>query len=116
MTFSGTIIRGDDIELTINVVDENGDALDLTGITAAAFKLKETLSGSVVLTKTLGSGVTVTDAAEGELKVVLTNAETTLFKIRKHFFEIQITDASSKISTVRNSDKTPGELTVIEDL
>lgn len=116
MTFSGTLIRGDDIELTINVVDENEDAIDLTGITAAVFKLKETLSGSTVLTVSLGSGLTVTDAPEGEIKVVITNAQSAALKAIKHFFEVQITDASSKISTVRNSDKTPGELTFVEDL
>lgn len=115
MTMTGTIVRGDDIEIIQNVVDSAGVAVNLTGITAAIFKLKETLSGSTVLTKSLGSGVTVTNAVTGELTIVITNANSSLLNAKLHYFEIEIADATSRKSTVRNSDGSPGELTVIED-
>jgi hypothetical protein len=117
MTFSGTIIRGDDVDITVIVTDAStGDVVDLSGLTGATFKMKEKLSGAVIVTKTLGSGVTVVDAPEGELKVRLSTSDTEDFNPKRHYFEVEILDASGLKSTVRDTDGALGQLNVLEDL
>lgn len=68
-----SITQGEDKTILVTI-KKGGVPLDLTGLTAAALKFAIT---SGVLTKTLGAGISVFGAAtNGQLKVIVTQAET----------------------------------------
>lgn len=69
---------GDYITLDFTAKEESGAALNLTGLTLK-WSLGRTSDGPPLLTKTIGSGITVTDAAAGKFKVELDQADTQKF-------------------------------------
>lgn len=69
---------GDYITLEFVATEESGAVLDLTGLTVK-WGLGRTKEGPALLTKTAGSGLTVTDAAAGKFSVVLDAADTLKF-------------------------------------
>ena len=71
---------------------------DITGSTPV-WKLYPFKSDVAVLSKSLGSGLTITNAASGVLQITLDAADTT--NLGGHYrHELQITDASSNVNTV----------------
>lgn len=69
---------GDTLILEITAKDSDGSALDLSGLTLK-WSLARTNTSTALLTKTVGSGITVTDAALGKFKVELTPSDTDKF-------------------------------------
>lgn len=69
---------GDYITLDFTAKEESGAALNLTGLTLK-WSLGRTSDGPALLTKTVGTGITVTDAAAGKFKVELDPADTQKF-------------------------------------
>lgn len=116
MSLKINVVQGDDVNLIITVKDKTGTVINLTGITAATFTAKQAGASSASVTKTLGSGVGVTSAVGGILTISLTDTDTAAMAAGKHFFEIQITDSSGAISTVRDFDDYAGELVILADL
>ena len=110
------IVKGDDLNYVLTVLDSSGVAQDLTGATAAVFTVKDEYTDeNALIQKTLGSGVTLTDAANVVVTVVLTDSDTDI-NAGLYKFDLQITDASGNIVTVRNSDGTPGDFIVLNSL
>jgi len=70
-TFNLSIYAGETRTLVVTVTDQDGVAVDLTGADITYIANLPT-----PLTKTVGSGVTVTDAASGEFEIALTQADT----------------------------------------
>lgn len=69
---------GDALSLTINVEDDCGNVLDITGATIS-WTLTQLngfiLGSSALLTKSVSSGITITDATNGALIVSITNSD-----------------------------------------
>lgn len=118
MKLSATIVQGDDVSFVINVKDKTKTAINLTGVTAITFIAQKTICGDEYISKTLGSGVTVTDAAAGQITVTLTDTDTSDDNLPAgdYYFELQITDSSGNISTVRSYNDELGILKVLADL
>lgn len=97
------IHRGEDKVLVLTLREkDSGDAIDLTTITAAEACFK---GESADVTKTLGSGVSVTDATKGRLQVVLDEADTAALKIgNNQDFKIKVElGTDTKIKLVKNA-------------
>lgn len=92
---------GDDATLTIAVTDENDAIVNLTGATALAWILKRSEHASAILvTKGLGTGVTVTNALGGIFTVDLDAADTDILTKGDYYHEAQIIDVGGKKSTL----------------
>lgn len=101
------------IFLDLVAKDNNGDIIDLTGVLSITFTLRQKPdSAAVLITKTLGSGVTVTDATVGAHRVTLDPADTLDFN-GNYVFETKIIDASSNVSFGRDVKGKP--LTMLFD-
>ena len=73
-----TLFRGDTIILDMAIA-QAGEALNLTGyaITFTAKKdIKDSDGAVTTIQKTLGSGIVVTDAADGKIRITLASADT----------------------------------------
>lgn len=94
------IFSGNDVELRVTVTDkDSGLILDLTGIANLIFAIGSAPKASPKITKTLGGGITVTDAVAGKFSVALTAAELEPLKgILYH--ETRLTDAAGKKTTL----------------
>ena len=104
MATEGTIafFSGNDVTLNFTVADEDNPpaAKNLTGATSIIFVIAKAQGKAAVLAKTLGAGITVTDAVAGEFEVVLTGAETELLGAVHQYYEAEMTDSASKTATV----------------
>lgn len=97
-----TVIRGDDKIFTVNIESkETGTSTDLTGsvIVLTAKKRREDLDGEAVISLSVGSGITITDAAGGQFQVKIPAADTNVLELRKYFYDIQIDLASGDRQT-----------------
>lgn len=86
------IYRGEDRDLLLSCEKEDGKPFNLTGASAAV----ATIPGEVSpVTKSLGSGITITDAAAGALTLALAPADTNLLKLGdRQTFSLAITIAA----------------------
>lgn len=117
--FKIQIVQGDDVSIVINATDKTAAAIDLTGVTALTFKVRVGTLGTTYITKTLGSGVTITNAAAGEITVALlspTDTGVENMPAGDYLFELQITDSAGNISTIRDFNDDLGVFTVLADL
>ncbi len=100
--FDFPIHRGDDRVITFTIVDQAGAAVD---ITAATFKwnISRKAADSVAPQglallnpdKTVGAGITITDAAAGDGEIALDSADTVGFVAPSDYYhELQMTLAS----------------------
>lgn len=73
--------QGDDPTLNFYIVDECDETkrINLSAVTALEFAFKN--ADNSILIKSLGSGVTITNAGAGEGTIQLTTAETNLLKV-----------------------------------
>jgi hypothetical protein len=97
------MIRGDTPTFHIDIVDFNGDALDISSA-YIWFTAKNGYSESdtdAVFQKTIGDGITVTDARLGQLDIVLSTEDTDDIVDRTNLkYDIQVKDVSGGIYTV----------------
>lgn len=92
---NASFVQGDTQFFDVSVVDENGDAVDLTD-SSIEYQLT---NDDTTLTKTRDDDVTVTDAVNGEFEVALLPADTsTLSRSYKH--SVEVTDADGDVSTI----------------
>jgi hypothetical protein len=85
------MFQGDTKQLVVSVVDGDGLAVDLSGATIT-WKLFKSKSGNVAdVTKTIGNGLTVTNATAGEFTVDLAEADTVNL-IGTYFHEAKVQD------------------------
>jgi len=106
---------GDDKELVITINDSSGNAIDLSGLVSAKWSCSKkksdgSFSSTPVVSKSLVSGISVTDAANGELTVTLAQADTK--DLSGSFYqELELVDSANKKQTVMT-----GTLTILKDL
>jgi hypothetical protein len=92
------IPRGDGRVETFTVTDAAGAVVNITGMTIRLM-VKRTHSGSVLITKSVGSGVTITDGAGGVLTVTFAATETDDLA-GKYVWDLEVTDGASVPRTV----------------
>lgn len=85
------------------VKDTNGNTIyepcDLTGA-IIKWGLKKTVNSlEILVTKTIGSGITVTDAVNGKYTIKLEPDDTKPLKADTYYHECEITDNSGNVST-----------------
>lgn len=87
------VIRGDTKIFTVNITSkETKLPTDLTGaaIVFTVKKRREDPDIDAVISLSVGSGITVTDAAGGQFQVKIPAADTNVLEIRRYFYDIQI--------------------------
>lgn len=104
------------IELTINLQDDSGPE-NITGaaITFALSKQDAAStspkpSGTALVTKTVGSGITIVNGPNGRADVVLAPADTAALKAGAYYYEVQVVISGSTATTHY------GQITVLGDL
>lgn len=88
-----------DVILQVAVLDQDGNVFSLVGVPTIVWSLSRELGcDPVLITKSLGGGVTITDAAGGKLEIKIDAADNiTLSGIYEH--ELTVTDSVSDKST-----------------
>ncbi len=85
--------------LEVTVLDQDDAVVDLTGAQAVDYSLAKAAGKAAIFEKTLGTGVTITDAVNGVLQITLLPADTE--DLRGTFYqELEVTDAAGRITTV----------------
>ena len=92
-----TMFSGDTKVLRVTATEADGSPLNLIGIDIT-WVLAKKVTAPAILTKTIGAGITVTDAPNGIFEVNLTPADTADLK-GSYYFEAQIDD-NGAISTI----------------
>lgn len=82
------IYRGEDKSWGISVAIDG--PVDLTGA-ALAFTVRRTYTGTALVTKTVGDGITVTDAANGQATLALVPDDTADLTIATHYYDLVLT-------------------------
>lgn len=79
----GTILTGDlsrkqgtDWSCVLTVVDSAGTAVNIAAATACEFYVLDAPGGTRLLTKSLGSGITITNGAAGQMTVAIADTDT----------------------------------------
>jgi hypothetical protein len=91
VTSNLTFFRGEDITLTFTMQPPR----DITGW-SITFKLATTLGGTVQFAKSVGSGVTLTDAGRGVFQVSIASADTASLAVGRYVWDVRRTDAGNK--------------------
>jgi len=106
--FSFDMHRGDDRSITFTVVDEAAAVVDITAATFiwifaaqdAGSASPQPRAGSTILTKTESTGVVITDAPNGAIRIDIDSADTVGLQAPKSYYhEVQITLAA-KVTTI----------------
>lgn len=91
--------KGEDVTLTVTMTP----ATSISGWTLQ-FTLRKQYGDTVALiTKTIGSGITVTDAGNGVFKIALASADSSALDLRAYVYDIQRTDVGNRtVLTIGN--------------
>lgn len=101
MTMNFTARAGDTISVYVTVPDQDGQPVNLTGASAiwqAAPGTPRRFASTPVLTKATGSGITITNAAAGELRIDLQPGDTAGL-VGDFYHELQTTDSGGASTT-----------------
>jgi hypothetical protein len=69
---------------------------DITGW-AITFQVRDSLGGTSRITKTVGGGITITDAGRGVIEIALARADTQSLAIQSYVFDIKRTTAGANV-------------------
>lgn len=97
------IISGDDETLSVTITEPNGTATNLTGLLAMKFMIKAKptdLDINALVSKDLGTGVTVSAPATAGLATIAIDAANTAALAGAYHWEIQLTNSAGKKRTV----------------
>jgi len=92
------LFSGDTKLINITVLDQDSVVVDLTGA-SVDFIIAKYPGHTALITKTIGSGVVLTDAANGIMDVTLLPADTESLQ-GAYNFQCKVTDLSGRESTV----------------
>ncbi len=109
-----TIVRSDDETLDILVTDQDtGAAINLTGATLKwmAKRRRNDADVDALISKAIGTGITVTNAAGGVAEVAITAANTNAIVPGAYYWELQSVDAAAKTHTLAG-----GRIVILPDL
>lgn len=92
------IVRGDTIGFDLEITDDSGDMMDLTGLSVGLYIVDKDDLSSVVLEKVQSSHV---DAVNGRTAIVLSSTETRQLRSDKqYFYEFKLFDGSGFVKTL----------------
>lgn len=94
-----TMWSGDSKKLRFTVIDDAGAAKNLTGAAIVWKAAKTAGSSTALITKSVGSGITITDPTGGLFEVRLDPADTASLS-GDFYHEAQVTDALGDVATV----------------
>lgn len=94
--------QGDTLELDVTVTDSDGNPYSLLEADATWVLVREQ-GDTPRLTKTIGDGITITDAEAGELTVTIDSGETSDF-LGDHYHELEIVDNNGREVIVMTGD------------
>lgn len=114
MKIQANIVQGDDVDLVFNIKTKANTAVNLTGAASITFQLGRLDDQDALIEKTVGDGVTVNDAAAGQITVALADTDTEELLPGTYYFDVLVVDSAGKKSTMRDFDDEPGELTVLD--
>lgn len=110
-----TMYRGDTAAWDFTVTEPDGTAVDLTDAEGIRFTAKDRasdLDADARIAKAIGSGVTVTDAPGGVVRVQLSTSDTSSLSVPLSLaFDLQLADSVGGIYTVA-----AGMLTIKADI
>ncbi|MEQ8823826.1 MAG: hypothetical protein RIC14_05585 [Filomicrobium sp.] len=88
------INAGDSVDIDYALTNSDGSSMDLTGASAKWGISPDGTASSATLTKTVGDGISITDAASGALTVSIDAGE---IPAGHHWYELEVvlSDASS---------------------
>lgn len=90
--------QGTDISVNVEIRDDNGTPLDLTGYTAEV-RIGPDVNSTAEVTLTVGNGITIDEEA-GIVTYTLTNAQTDAFTFTQGRYDLEIIDSNGKIDPV----------------
>jgi hypothetical protein len=100
-----SFFSGNDVELNYTITDDAGAPKDLTGAAAIIWVMAKAAGKAGLVTKGLGTGVTITTPTQGKFKVTLVPADTEGIKGgRTYYHEARVTDSVGKKVTVTYGD------------
>lgn len=102
------IVRGDDMSIEIEILDDEGVAVDLTNaeVFFTAKKSVNAPDSEAVLSKSVGNG-----SDEGIVQINFTASETNNLKPRSYWWDIQIVDDGIVTSSRRQLFRVVGDIT-----
>lgn len=91
--------KGEDVDLTVTL----SPPTNITGWSLQFTLRKQYGDAAALLTKTIGAGITVTDATNGVFKVALASADSAGLELKAYVYDIQRTDAGNRtVLTIGN--------------
>lgn len=98
-TASNPVFPDTTVRLSVTVTDANDAAVDLTGVQSIAYGLygvapAKDFEAPPVITKTLGSGVTVTDAVNGVFQIAIARTDTASLWPGDYYHQTEVLDAA----------------------
>jgi len=109
MTTDFEMFSGDSKNLVVTVKDKSEAAVDLTGA-SISWGLARSEYASADITKSIGSGVTLTNTLNGEFEITLDPTDTSGL-VGSFYHEAQLIEASGDVSTVLS-----GKVIITKDL
>jgi hypothetical protein len=91
----GKIFQGDTLQLDFVCQDQDGDPQDLTDCSIKWGLAPSSDMASPIITKTVGSGVTITGAVTGRCQVLIGQGEINVAGVFFHELEITLPSGSS---------------------
>lgn len=91
------LYAGESRVLNNTISDSAGNPVNLSGATIT-FKAAKRRNGAAIITKSIGSGITVTNAGAGQHTVTLDPADTAALR-GVLFWHIRVTDVGGRVST-----------------
>ena len=73
---------------------------DITGWTVT-FQVRDSLGGTSRITKTVGSGITLSNAGRGEITITLDKADTSGLTIQSYVWDVKRTTSGSNVVLAR---------------
>lgn len=94
------IWQGDGHEIEITVTDDAGEPYNLATVLALTWSLAETWGGTALVSKAIGTGITITDAAAGKLAIEILSADTAGLTGKDYVHQTKMTDAIGQTYTI----------------
>lgn len=85
------VFEGDDQNLNVTVLDAAGNVVDISSATAIDWKMSVDEFTPPVISKSLGSGITITNGPAGIFQVALVSADTNGLTPRTYYQASRIT-------------------------
>lgn len=92
------MFSGDTKDLNVTVLNQDSAVVDLTGA-SVDFTISKKPGGAALVTKTVGSGIVLTDPTNGVMDITLNPADTVSLKGAYHY-QCRVTDVSLRETTV----------------